>query len=289
MWFIYSVLTGFFVATSACVAKILMRQNDEYAVGFLRLLLAFPLFLAMLLWIRIPVPDHIFYKTLVILVPLEITAYILALRAIKVSPLTLTLPFLAVTPALAIITSSIILKERLSAVGIAGILLVVIGGYVLNIETIHMGILGPIKAILKERGSRYMIVAASIFSVTSVLGKQAINHSSAMFFAAIYFPIITVFLSPIIFLRYKKGLIRFNFSKKTLYLFLLLGFIWVLAGVSHCLAISLTDAAYMIAVKRSALFFGVIYGALVFKESNIKERLLGVSIMFLGIVLIVLA
>ena len=134
-----------------------------------------------------------------------------------------------------------------------------------------------------------MIVAASIFSITSVLGKQAINHSSAMFFAATYFPIITVFLSPIIFLRYKKGLIRINFSKKTLYLFLLLGLIWVLAGVSHCLAISLTDAAYMIAVKRSALFFGIIYGALVFKESNIKERLLGVSIMFLGIILIAFA
>lgn len=289
MWFVYSILTGFLIATSSCIAKLIMRGNDEYVVGWLRLIFAFPLFLILLLLIQIPELDHIFYKTILILIPFEILAYILILRAVKVSPLSSIMPFLAITPALVIITSSIILGERLSTIGIIGILLVVIGGYVLNIEAVRIGILGPVKAILKERGSRYMIAAASIFSLTSVLGKQAISHSSPVFFAAVYFPIITLFLTPIILLRYKKGLFRINSFKKNFYFFLLSGLLFVLANLFHCLAISMTAAAYMIAVKRSSIFFGVIYGALVFKESNIRERLSGASIMFLGIILISLA
>jgi len=286
MWLVYTLITAFLLATSSCIAKIAMRRNDEYIVGWLRLIFACPLLLLLLFWIQIPKLDYIFYQTILILIPFEIFAYILFLKAIKISPLSLTMPFLAITPALVIITSSIILGEELSAIGISGILLVVVGGYVLNIETIHLGILGPIKAILKERGSMYMIAAASIFSLTSVLGKRAIIHSSPMFFAIIYFPIILLFLTPLIFIRHKRGLIRINPSKKDFFILFALGIMFALSCIFHCIAISMTDAAYMIAVKRSSLFFAVIYGAVVFKETNIKERLLGASVMFLGIILI---
>ena len=289
MWIIYSLLTGFLIATSACIVKIAMRRNDEYVVGWMRMVFALPFFLVLLLWVKKPQLDYVFYKTVLVIIPFEITAYILALKAVKISPLSSTMPFLAISPALAIVSSSIILQEKLSGIGLAGILLVVIGGYTLNIEAIRIGFLGPIKAILKEKGAKYMIIAASIFSLTSVLGKQAINHSSPVFFAMVYFPIVLLFFTPIIFMRYKKGIFKINSFKKNYYVFLLLGGIFVLISLFHCLAISMTNVAYMIAAKRSSLLFAVIYGAVIFKEKNIRERLFGTSIMILGIILLSIA
>ncbi|MDI6729781.1 MAG: hypothetical protein QMD44_12790, partial [Thermodesulfovibrionales bacterium] len=58
--------------------------------------------------------------------------------------------------------------------------------------------------------------------------------------------------------------------------------------ISHMIAMSLTKVAYMISVKRLSLLIGVFYGYLFFKESGIKERMLGTILMLVGFVLIVL-
>jgi uncharacterized membrane protein len=42
----------------------------------------------------------------------------------------------------------------------------------------------------------------------------------------------------------------------------------------------------MLSVKRTSLIFGVLYGWLLFKEGNIRERLLGTVVMLAGVVLI---
>ena len=53
--------------------------------------------------------------------------------------------------------------------------------------------------------------------------------------------------------------------------------------------IQLTLVSYVIAIKRLSIVFGVLFGYLIFKEKNIKERLAGASIMVAGAVLILLS
>ena len=48
------------------------------------------------------------------------------------SPLSLTVPYLAFTPVLLIFTSYILLGETLAAQGIAGVMVVTLGGYFLQ-------------------------------------------------------------------------------------------------------------------------------------------------------------
>ena len=55
------------------------------------------------------------------------------------------------------------------------------------------------------------------------------------------------------------------------------------------LAMKLTKVAYMISVKRLSLIIGIMYGYFLFKEENIRERLLGAILMFIGFVMIVTA
>ena len=56
--------------------------------------------------------------------------------------------------------------------------------------------------------------------------------------------------------------------------------------VTHLKAISLIEVSYMVSVKRLSILFGVIYGVMFFEETNIKERLLGATVMVSGIIVL---
>ena len=60
-------------------------------------------------------------------------------------------------------------------------------------------------------------------------------------------------------------------------------------AATHMLAMNLTKVAYMISVKRLSLIIGIMYGYFLFREENIKERLLGAVLMLIGFVLVVTA
>lgn len=82
--------------------------------------------------------------------------------------------------------------------GIVGIVFTAVGAYLLNVRATRKGILEPFKAVRRERGSLYMIIVAFIYSITSNLGKMAVLHSSPLFFAATYLPILSVILLPVL-------------------------------------------------------------------------------------------
>ena len=89
LWFYLALASAFFSATSDGLSKKAFARGDEYVVGWMRLFLAAPV-LALLLPFAggIPRLDATFYLTVVIMVPLEITALLLYLKAIR-SDLTL--------------------------------------------------------------------------------------------------------------------------------------------------------------------------------------------------------
>ncbi len=50
----------------------------------------------------------------------------------------------------------------------------------------------------------------------------------------------------------------------------------------------MVKAIYMIAVKRMSILFSVVYGWILFKESDVGIRMLGALLMFTGAVFIIL-
>ena len=67
---------------------------------------------------------------------------------------------------------------------------------------------------------------------------------------------------------------------------LALGAVVFISEISHWIAISQTQAAYMIALKRTSILFAVLYGAWLFREEHVRERLVGALIMLCGVVCI---
>lgn len=142
------------------------------------------------------------------------------------------------------------------------------------------GLLGPIRAIGRERGSLYMILVAFIYSITSTLGKVAIIHSNPIFFGLFYPFVLTLILSAVVGLR--NGTLKVIFRRPLT--FFPIGLFTAMMIVFHFKALSLTNVAYMISIKRTSLIFSLIYGKLLFNEEAIKERFVGALIMLVGVI-----
>jgi drug/metabolite transporter (DMT)-like permease len=285
VWIIYSLLTAFSLATSDALTKRALVSRDEYFVAWMRLLFTLPVLVPILFFIEIPSLDRTFWLATLCALPLEIAVLILYTKALKVSPISLTMPFLALTPLFLIITAYIIVGERVSIYGGIGIMMMALGSYTLNLHKMKYSLLEPVKAIFREKGSVMIILVAFIFSITASLGKVAIEHSSPIFFGSFYFILLTILFTPIAMVK-NRG--RLKISKKDILPLASIGMTFALMIIFHMLAMSLVNVAYMISIKRTSLLFSILYGHLLFKEGKIAEKIIGAIIMLFGFVLIVL-
>ncbi|HEY3347897.1 MAG TPA: DMT family transporter [Nitrospirota bacterium] len=285
MWLVLSLLAAFTQATADAFTKKAISGTDTYIVAMLRNLLAVPFLVVALIFIPVPKLDGTFYIAVAASLPLEILASLLYVKAIECSPLSLTMPFQALTPLFLLFSSFIMLGEVPSAGGITGVVLICAGAYLLNAHTLRRGgIFAPFRAIFREKGSMMMIGVAFIYALTSDLGKLALLHSSPQFFGAVYVIIFSLVFMPVNLALAKKPL---AISLKGLPVLVLVGFCVSVMAMVQPIALSLSNVSYMIAVKRTSLLFSIGYGYMIFREINIRERLIGAAVMLAGLVFIV--
>lgn len=282
--YLYAFGAAFFTAASDAMAKQVLRRHSAVVVAWARLAYASIFLLPLLFLVPIPKLDGIFWLTIAVLLPLEIIAIILYMKALQISPLSLTVPFLSLTPAFTIVTAFFILGELPDLPGLFGICMIIAGAFALNIHRIKEGALKPLHSIIAEKGSLLMIAVAFIYSITSVLGKAAIQHSSPAFMGICYVPIISLSLFP---LAIRKGM-RWGTLKSGGVLLFLIGACQALTALCHFKGISMILVSYMISVKRLSLLFGVAFGGIFFHEEHIRQRLAGSLMMLAGVVLILI-
>ncbi|WP_306533762.1 EamA family transporter [Geobacter sp.] len=285
LWLPLTLLCAFALATSDALAKRALASHNEYLVLWLRLLFALPLLFAALPFVTVPPLSRDFFTASLMALPLEALAALLYVRALRLSPLSLTLPFLALTPVFLLVIPYLLLGERITPVGGAGIILVAAGSYVLNLNEGGKGLLAPLRAIRHEPGSLCMIGVALIYSVTSTLGKKAVTASAPLFFSLCYLPALTLLLTPVALWGGRREL-KSMAKSGILRAAALPGLLYGVMFLSHMTAVSLTNVAYMIAVKRTSLLMGVLYGHLLFREPGIRHRLPGALLMVAGVALI---
>jgi uncharacterized membrane protein len=221
-----------------------------------------------------------------ICVIIDLISTFLYMRALQIAPLSLTVPYLGLTPLFLLVIPTLVLGETLSLAGILGVILISIGTYLLQIDRAKYGLFEPWLTIFKNRGSLYMFIVAVCYAVTATFGKLAIQHSSPLFFAIVYFFLLAVGFTPFTLISC-KGKIKplFQFQMKRIQI----GLAMALMAVCHFTAIGMIQVAYMISLKRLSLLFAILYGWWFFNEKNIRARLIGGTIIIIGAVCIAFA
>jgi drug/metabolite transporter (DMT)-like permease len=289
-WLPLALLSAFSLASVDAATKAWLQGFSARELTLVRLgmagLLMSPLLADLPPVATLPGP---FWLWLAALVPLELAAMVLYMRAIRDHPLSLTLPYLAFTPVFAMVVAWVLLGERVSPQGAAGILLVVAGAWLLNGNLAQRrdwrSWADPWRAILRESGSRLMLAVAAIYAVTSTLGKGAMAYMAPEDFGAFYFAVLGIGVLLLFGLPRPRSLLKI--ARRPLPV-LVVGGLMAIMAYSHFLALEQVEVAYMIAVKRTSLLFGILYGALLFKEPGLVRHLPAGILMVAGVALILL-
>lgn len=284
IWFFLTLCSAFFESLVNVLSKKGMEEIDEYIIAWSFFILSVP-FLGVALWF-FGLPEEIgknFWWALIICSTLGALAMILYMKALKASEISLTVPMIAFTPLFILVTSPVIIGEFPNIFGFLGVVLIVLGAYSLNLKERSKGILGPIKALFSKMGPKIMLVAAMIWSITANFDKVGILNSSPIFWSFSVISLTAIILTPFAIgsvFKQKKAL------KKNYLLLLFIGIFSALTIIMQMVAVELTLVAYVIAIKRTGIIMTAVMGYFIFKEKNIKERLLGAGIMMIGIVFI---
>jgi len=285
--FLLALATAISEATKDITSKYNLTYIDEYTAAFTLHLFQSILLLPVVFYF---LPTHISIEFIFALAGssiLQLIVILLYFKTIKRSELSLTLPLLTLTPLFMLITSPIIIGEFPNALGIAGIVLIVAGTYTSNIQAKQKNIFAPFVFLLKNQGSRYMLIIAFIWSITSNIDLIGVEETSPVFWAFSKDFLILFYLIPILATKSKNPLSQIYKRKKGL---ALVGFFKTTSVLAQMFAIQYILVAYVISIKRASAVLIILYAFFYLKErANFKNRVIGITIVLTGLFLIAIS
>jgi drug/metabolite transporter (DMT)-like permease len=206
-------------------------------------------------------------------------------RALQVSDLSISVPFLAFTPVLLIPTGYLLLHEIPDARQILGVVLVVCGAVSMNKQAFRNGLLGPVKAIFLDRGSRSMLFVAVLFSVTNPIDKMIVLMSDPVT-AAFGYGITTLLIYTILLLAYRRS--PGPSLRSAPGWIVMAGILYATTQLLQFTSHRYIDVVLTITIKRAGILLSVLAGWLIFRERHIEDRLAAAFAMMCGAILIYL-
>jgi len=301
-WFLFALLGAISQALYSLSVKVFLKKIHPFFLAGYSFLAASLILFPLVLFYGIPPIGPGLLFALVATVTINIVATILFYRALCTTDLSLCVPILAFTPVFLILTSFIMLGEIPTPAGAAGIFLVTAGAFLLTSRSSDhqsASLHTPFLAFLSDPGVRFMLVVAFLYSFSVNYDKEVVRNSSPVFASAV-----TLFFLAIAFLL----IAMLTMTKRTpgaldpegpdavvsgppflhspVFLYVIVGMILVVEGISINTAYTMTIVPYVITVKRLSLFFSVFFGGFLLHEQQIRGRMLGALIMILGAVII---
>ena len=268
----------------------LTRKLSLKKINSVNLLLIFTItqFIIFLIWIFI---DNFSINLIPYLLPGIILIFVglfsalLFLKAIQQSDLSLTIPLLSFSPMFSSIFSFFFLTEKLSKIQYFGVFLIIFGALILYSKKLTLEeFLKSFKVILKNSSAKLMIIVSIIWSLTPVLDKLCLEHSSINFHGFIQSLGMIILL---IFL-FKKDKVQTVNTKKNWRLILLTVFVGSTATILQFYAILTNYVPIMESIKRSVgQLSSVFLGKIFFNEKINKPKVIGVIILSVGVYFIV--
>lgn len=292
-------LLGFLSGLGTAVCKTATDLGTKYATQTLpeRLILALQATCtAVLLWIVCIVvhPQLVldttafsraigpnFWWVLVVDGGLNAVAFYCYIRAFRFSDASRVAPIMLFTPVLLLVTAPLILGQNIPLIGIVGVLCTVIGAFFLGSERGAWKRVLSVRFLVQDRGARYMLATAAIWSITSVLDKVGLDSAPLLLWSASINTMIALYSAVFLFAVGGVSSIR------GVWRVCVPGTTNALGYLLQMLALQTLYVPYVIAIKRLSALGTVIGGGLFFGE-RVRNRLVGTIIMLSGTILMAL-
>jgi drug/metabolite transporter (DMT)-like permease len=284
MWFGLALLSALFQVLRNMSMKHLGHTLDDTINVWGRFTFLLPFVAGFVLWHGIP-PFLPGFWPYVVLFGIAQTAATLSLaKALRLSDISIVTALWKVSLLFLVVFAFVSLGETPSLLGLVGILVSLVGVYILNIQKSRLSLWAPIRELLIDRGLRYTLLAAVLYAPAVVLIKQVIVRSDAYFANLMAYSAASLIILP---LALRRSAHHFAQIPRHWPSFVGMGLFACLASVCHSLAYQITLTSYVEAAKQAEVLFALGIGYVVFQEqARVRAILPGSLVILIGMVLL---
>ena len=243
---------------------------------------------------QLPHVDTIFVVALLASVVLNWAATLLSTMALEKADASLVSPLLTFNPAFTLLFAWFSLGEIPGVRQTIGVVVVLFGAYLMEVEEARTGLLTPLAVLLHRPGALLAVGASALWGTTTVLEKLSIEHMtppSGPIVALLGTLLMVLLLTPAAFRSSRqegqrsqqgrwKGL---DTHPRAVALAVLLAGIAPLFGFT---ALALGLVGYVTTLFKLSSVLTIIWARVLLGEGQIRSRLLGASVMIIGGILV---
>lgn len=177
MWIVLALCTALLTSLIPIIVKRLLATTEVPVVIWAAQVLALPLLAAFAFGVfGVPALAPGFVPIVGLVVLLNVGAHLASTTALKTAEASVVAPMLALSPAITLTIGAALFRERPAPARVLGVLLMIGGAYLLQLET-WQGWRRPFQAARRERGARLALLAAALWGLTPLLEQQAIRQT----------------------------------------------------------------------------------------------------------------
>jgi drug/metabolite transporter (DMT)-like permease len=236
-------------------------------------------------FIKIPTEFYIWFWILIAGIIFG-TAYYFSAKAFKYLKVSVASPLFNIGTVIAVLMAVILLGEKLTYLQVIGIVLVIIGTYVLELKKGNP--LQPFTEIFRSEKVHYVLISTFSYSVLTVLSKYILNFVDPLTFLFTQLLLSGLFILVLVFIKHngfrdiKKG---FAVHK---HMTVVLSTAIIGAMLVDLLALRAGKASLVLPIARVWTLLVVIFGGTFYKEGHLRNRIIATVIMLIGIFIIYL-
>ena len=210
-------------------------------------------------------------------------------KALEKGDLSLIYPIMRSSPALVLIFSITILGENVSVLGVTGILLVAIGVYTINMESLALSeLLRPFRAMTRDRAIQFSFLTLFSVACYTLVDKIAVGQMHPVIFAYVYPWISLSLFSGYIFKAKSSDVLKKEWALRKGSI-LVCGVLSIFGYFLILQAFTMERMSYVVGLRQLSIVFAVLLGGHLLKEENKKIRIASSIIIFIGAYLIAIA
>lgn len=286
MWVIFAFASALMESFKDVLGKTSATRTNEYATAFWMKFFGLLMLLPVVVFFGVPAVSSGYWIALFLGMFTISSGNILYMRAVKLSPLSVSIPMLSFGPIFTALLSYLFYKEIPDMFGWAGILLVSAGLYAMRLarRDLWRGLLRPILSIRNEPGALAMLGVAIIWSFGAYVAKMMVLSSTPLMggFGLALAGSTGLFLFGVISkkLRIRETIRHFR-------LFVPMGIADGLSELLIMFALSGGIVPYVIPIKRTNIALSSLAGRVFFGEHLGRAKLAGMAMILAGIFAII--
>lgn len=284
MWVNLALFAALFQVLRNMSMKHLGHALDETINVWGRFTFIIPFLGLFVLWHGVPPLQDGFWVYAVLFGVLQTASTLSLSKALKLSDISMVTPLWKTSLLFLLVFAFLTLSETPSPVGLLGIVVSMLGVYLLNVQKSRVSVWAPLRELLVDRGQRYTLLSALLYAPTVVVLKQLILRSDVYFSNFMAYVAASLVILP---LALRRSAPHFAQVPRYWPAFVSMGLFACLSSVCQSLAYQMTLTSYVEAVKQAEILFALGIGYVIFHErARVWAVLPGSMIIMLGVILL---